>query len=195
MNAGECWIFDSWRLHNVINSGAENRTHLVIDLAGSSRFWKMVRTSIELSTDPTGAIPKDCLREVPFKPNEPFDIKTERYNAIPIMSPGELESLVKELIADFSGCADNDPTIVEEYRNLLLDFSKDWRECYLQYGIQESGINDYQKLLHRIVKSLHPNPRILVTKSNKIGVNPIIMQRIIRAALIPDQLATFTSGC
>jgi len=33
MQAGECWIFDSWRRHKVINSSDQDRVHLVIDTA------------------------------------------------------------------------------------------------------------------------------------------------------------------
>ncbi|MBL4673207.1 MAG: aspartyl/asparaginyl beta-hydroxylase domain-containing protein [Arenicella sp.] len=43
MRAGECWIFDSWRRHKVVNNSSENRVHLVIDTSGSSRFWRMLR--------------------------------------------------------------------------------------------------------------------------------------------------------
>ena len=43
MQTGECWIFDSWRRHQVVNGGTEDRVHLVLDTSGSSRFWQMVR--------------------------------------------------------------------------------------------------------------------------------------------------------
>jgi len=43
MQAGECWIFDSWRRHKVVNASSDNRVHLVIDTAGSSRFWWRTR--------------------------------------------------------------------------------------------------------------------------------------------------------
>ena len=43
MKAGESWLFDSWRRHRVVNSSNVRRVHLVIDLAGSSRFWQIVR--------------------------------------------------------------------------------------------------------------------------------------------------------
>jgi aspartyl/asparaginyl beta-hydroxylase (cupin superfamily) len=34
MGAGECWIFDSWKLHKVENNSDQYRVHLVVDLAG-----------------------------------------------------------------------------------------------------------------------------------------------------------------
>ena len=34
MAAGECWIFDTWRQHRVINDAVESRIHLVVDTVG-----------------------------------------------------------------------------------------------------------------------------------------------------------------
>ena len=31
MTAGECWLFDTWKTHNVINNTSQPRIHLVID--------------------------------------------------------------------------------------------------------------------------------------------------------------------
>ncbi len=42
MAPGQCWLFDNWRPHNVVNDGDTDRVHLVVDLAGSSRFWHRV---------------------------------------------------------------------------------------------------------------------------------------------------------
>ena len=42
MKAGECWLFDTWRMHQVINADAAERIHLVADTVGSERFWSMV---------------------------------------------------------------------------------------------------------------------------------------------------------
>ena len=37
MRPGECWIFDTWRRHNVLNPTPHERIHLVIDTVGSVR--------------------------------------------------------------------------------------------------------------------------------------------------------------
>lgn len=42
MAAGECWIFDTWRMHRVINAADDQRIHLVADTIGSERFWQIV---------------------------------------------------------------------------------------------------------------------------------------------------------
>src|SRR3546814_15753035 len=40
MGAGECWIFDTWRRHDVVNTGDVDRIHLVMDTAGGTELWK-----------------------------------------------------------------------------------------------------------------------------------------------------------
>ncbi|MFK8019354.1 MAG: aspartyl/asparaginyl beta-hydroxylase domain-containing protein [Pseudomonadales bacterium] len=177
MQAGECWIFDSWRHHNVINSSDFDRTHLVLDTAGSSRFWGMVRQAQEEGSD---------IRQpqtLPYKPGAKVDISTERFNSAPVMAPGEMDALAQGLIADFEANPANDKRIVLHYKTLLLDLCKDWREVWLLHGYHKSGWPLYQSVLETAKSKMHPEMRALVTNSNKLGVNPIIMQRILRAAL------------
>ena len=42
MAAGEAWIFDAWKLHNVLNPTGDQRIHLVADTVGSAAFWDLV---------------------------------------------------------------------------------------------------------------------------------------------------------
>jgi len=42
MAAGECWIFDTWRQHSVLNDAVQSRIHLVVDTVGGGRFWDLV---------------------------------------------------------------------------------------------------------------------------------------------------------
>lgn len=182
MQAGECWIFDSWREHNVINRSDQDRVHLVIDTAGSSRFWRTVHKVEQLDDDTA-----QDFEMRPYVAGQKPELMTERFNVLPVMSPGELEAIARELVADFSANAENDGELVEEYRRLLNDLAKDWREVWHQYGFRKAGFPRYQALLKRTMGRLRPEPRALVTASNNVGVNPIIVQRILRAALFPQQ--------
>ena len=42
MAAGECWMFDSFRFHDVQNKGSEQRIHLVIDTVGGGRLFELI---------------------------------------------------------------------------------------------------------------------------------------------------------
>lgn len=194
MRAGECWIFDSLRRHKVINNSQFDRTHLVIDTAGSSRFWDLVERmstfGSEDSIDGFRSPEFEAIAEDLAFVDKGFskDLKLEKYNVSPVMAPGEMEAIAKELINDVASNPENNPAMVKEYQQLLRSLCKDWREVWLQYGFERNGIEHYRSLLNRTVKRLRPNPRVLVTASNDVGINPIIMQRILRAALNVDQL-------
>ena len=183
MKSGECWIFDSWRNHRVINAAGEDRIHLVIDTAGSSRFWKQVSEMEQYGIDRAALDASGRIRFVEYEPGRTVSIQCERYNVAPVMAPGELEALATEIIADCRQNSDNDPGMLDEYESLLTDLAKDWRESWLLYGFDSAGEDHYRGVLEAAASRMHRNPRVLVTKSNDIGVNPIIVQRILRAAL------------
>lgn len=176
MGAGEAWIFNAWRRHRVVNGGDSDRVHLVIDTSGSSGFWRMVR-------DAAAAGPTAPIGEVHWDPDAEPAIETERCNTVPVMHPGELDGLVDSLIREFSAHPANDPALVGAYRRLLEDFALDWRVTWLRHGDAEAGRPVYQTLVDGVRAQLTQDPRALVTASNQIGVNPIIVQRILRPAL------------
>lgn len=194
MKEGECWIFNSWNRHRVINSGAEERVHLVLDTAGSSRFWQTVRQMERLDPEKDAEAIEGMVRMVPFEPEKKAEIRTERFNIAPVMAPGEVDALVAEVIADFARNARNDAGLVAAYRELLTDFAKDWRELWLRYGYGREGWPHYEALIDRVRRRLHPKNRALVTESNDIGVNPIVVQRILNAALATDQFERFVAA-
>ena len=187
MQAGECWIFDNWRRHNVINAGVKERIHLVIDLSGSSRFWRMVRQALQTGTG-------EQFNFVPYEPGKQVDILTENYSISPVMAPGEIDALVTELLREFEDHPANDPALVERYRLALTDFASDWRETWHRYGMGKQGLPHYRRLIDRVKSELHPDRRALLISANDIGVNPVIVQRILRAALAPDVYDQFIGG-
>lgn len=194
MRAGECWIFNSWRRHRVTNASDEDRIHLVIDTAGSSRFWQLVRDMQQY--DPLTEVDAiDAVtRHIAFEPGKEVELLTERYNIAPVMSPGEVDALVAGLVLDFEQNPDNDAELVARYRTLLSDFAKDWRETWHLHGYQRDGWPLYRQAIDRVFRQLHPDPNALLTQSNKIRVNPVIVQRILKAALAVDKMGQFVGS-
>src|SRR5450432_2238136 len=98
MTEGECWIFDTWRMHNVLNPTPHERIHLVADTVGSEVFWQMTE----------GAQP---VREVPYVPGAQSPLRFEASNLPVVMTPWEIDSLWSNWLADAcSGPAD--PAII-----------------------------------------------------------------------------------
>ena len=194
MAAGECWIFNSWRRHRVVNSAAVTRIHLVIDAAGSSRFWRLVREMEAL--DPLADVQAIAERSQPVRHDPAWrgGIATERCNTAPVMAPGELDALAAALIRDFEAHPGNNPQLIEHYKTILTDFCKDWREAWHLHGYASAGRQRYQALIDALRRRLDPNPRALVTASNEIGVNPIINQRLLAPALAPEEAVRLLIG-
>ena len=182
MAAGECWIFDSWRRHRVVNGGTRDRVHLVIDLCGSSRFWQMVR---EAEAKGAAAV-EAAAKFLPFEPGKPVALRLERFTSLPVMAPGECTALVEDLIADFSENPANDPGLVRTYSAVLRDFAHDWRELWVLFGQEPEGLTRYRALIEATRSRLHPDRRALTTASNDIGVNAVFSQRVLNAALGPE---------
>ena len=191
MQAGECWLFDSWARHRVVNASPHSRTHLVIDTAGSARFWQTVRAMQQFDWQTERDAIERQVQEVPWVAGKAAQVRTEKYNIAPVMSPGEVDALVQGVVADFMCHPDNDTALAASYRDFLNDFASDWREVWHLHGYQPSGWPHYQQLIDRVQACLHPNRRALVTASNDVGVNPIIVQRILRAALATDEHGRF----
>ena len=183
MAAGECWIFNSWRRHRVVNASSLSRIHLVLDAAGSSRFWRLVREMRDLHERERSEAIASRIKHIGYDREWQGKIQTERFNTAPVMAPGEVDGLVESLVSDFSAHRANDSGLVARYQVLLEDFCKDWREAWHLYGYSEQGRPRYQSIIDALQSELHPNPRALVTASNQIGVNPIIVQRILTPAL------------
>ncbi len=179
MAPGECWLFNSWRRHRVTHDGSADRIHLVVDTAGSARFWRLVQRVIEG--------PEPAPTPVVFDAGARPRLATERFNTSPVMAPAELDALVAELVGEFSAHPGNDPVLVARYRALLDDLRHDWRAAWHRHGPSPVGRDDYRALLERAHGALHRNPRALLTASNEIGVNPVIVQRILAPALDEDR--------
>ena len=191
MRAGECWIFNSWRRHRVVNDGSEDRVHLVVDTAGSSRFWQVVRAMEAMPAGQNEQLAAGSLQSIAYDAGAHPSIRTERFNIAPVMAPGELDALVLDLVSDFERNPDNDPELVERYKRLLFDMRKNWRELWHLYGYRRDGWPHYRRLLDSVHRQLHPDRRALVTSSNNLGVNPVIVQRILRSALAVDEFDHF----
>ncbi len=183
MAAGECWIFDSWRRHRVVNDNPEFRVHLVIDTCGSARFWRRV----EVLAENPSAFP---IVDVPYEPGRTVNLKTERFSRLPVMAPGECAALIEDLIADFSANPRNDANLVTAYAEIMRGFAQDWRALWLLHGHRPEGFASYRRLIRRTREKLHPDRRALTTASNGIGVNAVFAQRVLNAALAPDARMT-----
>ncbi|KGJ90288.1 aspartyl/asparaginyl beta-hydroxylase domain-containing protein [Thalassotalea sp. ND16A] len=144
MAAGECWIFDSWKPHKVVNDSDIRRIHLVIDTMGSSKFWQMIDNSqVPGIQDATLA-----TKHLEFDPQHKPNILMERFNAPVVMSPGELENLIDDLKVEINNPENNADGIIG-FHQIIDNFAQDWRRLWSLYGITEQGWPQYHQLRDR----------------------------------------------
>lgn len=98
MAAGEAWIFDTWKIHNVLNPHPTRRIHLVCDTVGP--------------------LPDGEPRFIPFDASVDPPLTFESRTMPVVMSPDEQASLVAVLRVSDRGLAAEIDRFLDEWRTL-----------------------------------------------------------------------------
>jgi hypothetical protein len=156
MAAGDCWIFDTWRQHRVINDAVESRIHLVVDTVGSSAFWELVAHGrpYGMQAGIDGWLP----RLVPPEPGAPSPLLAlESVNVPSVMSPWELNGQFGLLFND----ALPHPHLVQ-VQQLAGQLVWAWRGLWAQFGDSPEGVPHFRKVMSRFMEDAErPGPLVL----------------------------------
>lgn len=134
MAPGECWVFDSFRWHEVHNRGAERRIHLVLDTVPTERLWDLVEAA---QGDAAGEVRR-------LRPGERGigDLAFEQVNAPRVMSPWELRCHV----AFIAGQAVPDPALARVLKRIDR-FVDAWAALWARFGDADEGLGAYRALM------------------------------------------------
>jgi hypothetical protein len=179
MQAGETWIFDSWKPHRVENGSDENRVHLVIDTSGSSNFWKMVGQSEWRCVNQTRRAATAPDRFIPFEDGKSVSILTEQFNAPLVMHPGEIDALVQDIVFDMRAHKANDRQSAIQFEIMLQNFRCEWRRLWSLYGQKSEGWPYYENLINSIRL---PSTKLLLSSNNGSAIRTF-SARVLNAAL------------
>ncbi len=166
MAAGEAWIFDTWRIHNVINPHPTRRIHLVADTIGSAAFWDLVER---------GKSGTDSAQHIAYDPLRAVAIATESFNHPVVMSPAEQDDMI-ELVLQSTAEECN------ELRSVLDTLRRDWRSAWARFGEGRDGFPLYRQLLARAEGALQPLAGT-VRLSNHIDAVDAVRSVVLRPAL------------
>lgn len=147
MAAGECWIFDTWRQHRVLNDAEQSRIHLVVDTVGGGGFWDMVSRGRAVPAASRGGAPWTPAVVAP-RPGS-ADFACETVNLPVVMSPWELNSHMGLLLAD----AVPHPRLAQ-VRLLAGRFVRQWQGLWFQYGERPEGHAHYREALGAFVAAV-----------------------------------------
>jgi hypothetical protein len=146
MAAGECWIFDTWRLHRVLNDSTASRIHLVIDTVGSGDFWKLVTQGKPHHVAADGRWNPQMQQ---FEPGRVADFACESVNVPAVMSPWEINTHLGQLFAD----ALEHPAL-PALRLHAQRFLREWRGLWARYGEQAEGREHYRRALDQFMQDV-----------------------------------------
>ncbi|HTT07167.1 MAG TPA: sulfotransferase [Gammaproteobacteria bacterium] len=186
MGAGEAWVFDNWRSHKVINPANFTRVHLVFDTVGSAAFWDLVGTGVN-PFDPN-AKPREA-RLVPYQPGAAATFPTERYNVPVVMSPGEMDWLMKDLTDDLQVVAGGSEANLRTFAHLVRSLRYEWRSIWSVHGEQPSGWPFYKALLEETLRRAAGVADGLVMASNQLTALSVLHSRL-GVALNPKYAGT-----
>src|SRR3546814_1569439 len=159
MGAGECWIFDTWRRHGVVNTGDVDRIHLVMDTVGGTEFWKHAGGARPAGVAGVPAQPW-TPRVVPFDPDAVTPaLDFESTNVPVVMTPWEVREHISFLLRE----AVPDPRLASIQR-ALSTFTRDWQAAWACHGEDRAGWPRYRALL----QALHAE--LVALGINQIGL-------------------------
>lgn len=141
MRAGECWIFDTWSRHCVLNGNDSERIHLVADTVGGDRLWHLISGGKPPGRD----LPGWREHAHAFRPGAPAPaLDFEAVNQPVVMSPWEMRDHFVFLLAE----AVPHPRLPAVQQG-LLDLARRWQALWSAFGERPEGWPRYRELLER----------------------------------------------
>jgi hypothetical protein len=173
MAAGECWIFDTWREHCVINDADAARIHLVVDTVGGSAFWDLVARG-RAHGMPAGDWKP---RHVPPQPGIAAEFALESYNVPPVMTPWEMNAHFSLLFGD----ALPHPQL-PQVQLLAAQLIRGWRGLWMQYATDRAGFPHYRAMIRRFAADVSPIAQAVALRNGSSFLAPM-MKIIVDSAL------------
>ncbi len=130
MEAGECWIFDTWRQHRVLNDAEQSRIHLVSDTVGGGAFWDLAAQGRSHDA------PRECWVAHQVTPDATASraFACEAFNVPPVMTPWELNQHLSFLFAE--ALPHPQLPVLQQHAARLI---RQWKGLWAQYGESAEG--------------------------------------------------------
>lgn len=169
MEAGDCWVFDSFRWHNVQNRSDSQRIHLVIDTVGGGRLPALMEAAE--SDNPPASL---------LRPGERSGdgLIFEKVNSPKVMSPWEMRCHVDFL----TGQAKPHPRL-EPIAQRLQQFIDGWAAAWAAFGTDDEGRPHYGELLQGIRTDLAALRGMDIMLSNNVPLYHMLEHLIFGMAL------------
>lgn len=179
MREGECWIFDTWRLHRVLNDDDRSRIHLVCDTVGGADFWNLVAAG-----RPVGGgspLPGWQPQRIDFHAAREQAIRFESHNVPAVMSPWELKHRLDFLVGEM-----RPSPAVAVMKAQVETFFLAWRALWAQYADSPRGILEYRQLLDGFMYRIQPVASTS-TLHNDLSLMAVLVVMVASAAAVGNE--------
>lgn len=174
MAPGQCWIFDTWRQHRVINAADDERIHLVADTVGSETFWDLVGRGRAPGHNEPGGWSAEAV--APAADTTP-SLRYEAVNVPVVMTPWEL----REHIGFLLGHVRPHPQLAYA-QQFALRFLNGWHALWAQYGTDRAGWPAYRAALDAFADGMERFAVSLELVNNTMFMNTL-RAMVLRVAL------------
>lgn len=180
MAAGECWIFDTWRQHRVINDASASRVHLVVDTVGAKGFWQLVDRGRTHDAPLADWHPQ----RVPWAgADKAGGFACEVRNVPGVMTPWELNSHLSFLLEE----ALPHPqlaTLQQHVRQLV----RAWRGLWARYGDAQASRGQFRATFDEFVATVRPLSQTVALRNETRWFDGVMLM-LGRAVVPPSQVA------
>lgn len=182
MAAGECWVFDTWSLHRVINDQTQSRIHLVVDTVGGEGMLRLLATG----RAPNAPAPEHWApRKIEPSGARPA-LQFETTNVPKVMTPWEIREHLSFLLSE---TVPNQP-IAKEVARITGPFLHRWRALWSAYGEMEAGWPRYRALVAQFsaeLKAARADQLLLV---NEVDFFESLSGMVLAFAVMPAHTET-----
>lgn len=176
MKAGECWIFDTWRRHRVVNDAVLPRVHLVVDSVGGDDFWKHLAGGRAHDANVPGWTPRLIA------PGQTQSaLRLESVNLPVVMTPWELRDHIGFVLGD----ALPNPRLAQVHQ-VCGQFIRLWQSLWALHGEAKGGWPDYRAALDAFDRELRACAMQLPLR-NQGGIYECIQALVLKVALSDRQ--------
>ena len=164
MAAGECWIFDSFRWHEVHNRGTERRVHLVLDTIVTEPLWDMIDAAQSGETED---------RTIALGTADPRTLRFEQVNAPTIMSPWEIRCHLSFILENLAPHPQLDAVLKR-----LDRFADGWAALWAEFGASSRAAPEYRKLIAKARADVEHLDSARIYLNNELQLSVVLDQLI-----------------
>lgn len=175
MAAGECWVFDTWSLHRVVNDQKEARIHLVTDTVGGEGMLRMLING----RSPNKPAPQSWA-PIWIPPNASAPpLEFETVNVPAVMTPWELREHINFLLSE---TIPRQP-IATDVARVAFAFLHRWRALWSAHGESQAAWPLYRALLNQFAADLRAVRADELVLVNEIDFYETISGMVLASAL------------